>query len=162
MKRLLIYSTIVLTLLSDSQPIFPQTEKDFRTRYATVYYEDDNDVNLFLWRIGGGRFEFSTSAELALNRIDRIVEKVGTILDMRPRDFTLNVYLLREPPGPDNFAYYDNKTKSIYISIDNSSQGIFAHAVAHAIINQYFTPPTPSKMQDILTQYVDRYLWSDY
>ena len=40
--------------------------------------------------------------------------------------------------------------------------GVLAHEVAHAIINQYFAVPPPSKVQEILSQYVDKHLWGDY
>lgn len=139
-----------------------QSEKVFKTKYSTVYYVADKDLSDFIWRIGGTRFEFSTDTNLAQNRIDRIIERVETILDMWPKNFNIDVYLHKEELQPNKVAYYEYKTKSIHASIDNVSDGVFAHEIAHAVISQYFSSPPPSKAQEILTQYVDKYLWSDY
>lgn len=162
MRRLFIYLSAALILLSCAGSVYCQAEKTFKTKLSTVYYSNAEDIDAFLWRLGGGRFEFTISPKLASNRIDIIIDRVATILDMRPMDFTLNIYLREEPLSEDVVAHYDDSTKAIYVSVPYTSQSVFAHEVAHAIINQYFTPPTPSKMQDILTQYVDKYLWGDY
>ena len=81
---------------------------------------------------------------------------------MWPQNFNIDIYLHRGELQLNKVAYYEHKTKTIQISIDNVSDGVFAHEVAHAIISQYFSSPPPSKAQEILTQYVDKYLWSDY
>jgi hypothetical protein len=134
----------------------------FNTKYAAIHYYEDKDINDFIWHLGGKKFEFSSDVGLAQNRIDRIIERVETILDMWPKSFSINIYLQRGDLELNKVAFYNNKTKSIYVSIDNVSDGVFAHEVAHAIINQYFSSSPPSKTQEILTQYVDKYLWSDY
>jgi hypothetical protein len=46
--------------------------------------------------------------------------------------------------------------------VDNVSDGVFAHEIAHAVIYKYFPRPPSSTAQEVLTQYVDKYLWSDY
>lgn len=164
MKWLSISLIILLIFSINSTGAFCQSEKIFRTKYATIHYKDDKDIDDFIWRLGGQRFEFTDDIYIASSRVDRIVEKVQAILDMRlKKTSNIDVYLLRTPPNPDKpAALYEYKTRAIYVSIDNSSDGVFAHEVAHAVINQYFSPPPPSKIQEILTQYVDKYLWSDY
>ncbi len=106
--------------------------------------------------------EFPADTGLASNRIDRLVERVETILDMQPKNFKINIYLHQGLLESQKIAFYDYKTKSIHISVDYASDGVTAHEIAHAIINYHFSSPLPSKMQEILTQYVDKYLWSDY
>lgn len=159
--RLLSLTVLFVTLLNSSS-VFCQSEKIFKTKYATIHYLEDKDLSDFLWRVGGQRYEFSTDTNLARNRIDRIVERVETILDMWPKNFNLDVYLETKELKPNKVAYYEHKTKSIYSSIENVSDGVFAHEIAHAVISQYFSSPPPSKTQEILSQYVDKYLWSDY
>ncbi|MDP2922851.1 MAG: hypothetical protein Q8O30_03915 [Candidatus Omnitrophota bacterium] len=158
----LISSIILFVALSNPFLALAQSEKVFKTKYSTVYYVADKDLSDFIWRIGGTRFEFSTDTNLAQNRIDRIIERVETILDMWPKNFNIDVYLHKEELQLNKVAYYEHKTKSIHASIDNVSDGVFAHEIAHAVISQYFSSPPPSKAQEILTQYVDKYLWSDY
>src|SRR3989338_8386207 len=157
MKRLIICWTLLFSLLNNTQTLFAENTKTFKTRYTTVYYAEEKDLNDFLWRLGGGKYEFSENIDLASNSIDRIVEKVKTILGMWVKIPNINIYLYRGPLEENKVAYYDYKTKSIYISIENASDGAFAHEVAHAVINHYFISPPPSKVQEILTQYVNKY-----
>lgn len=146
-------------------PVSIQTSgfgKLFKTKYADIYYSSDKDIDTFIWRLGGQRMEFLNNLDLASNRVDRIVNRVQTILDMWPEDFKIIIYLHPETLGPNKVAYYEYQTASLHFSIDYASDGVVAHEMAHAIINQYFPSRSPSKMQEILSQYVDEHLWSDY
>ena len=136
--------------------------KIFRTKYTTIHYERDEDIGNFTWRLGGQRLELPQDTALANSRIDKVIERVEAILDMQPKNFNVDIYLHRGKLEPNRVAYYENRAKSIHISIENSSDGVLAHEIAHAIVNQHFSVPPPSKVQEILTQYVDKYLWSDY
>lgn len=162
MKRLLICSIIFFTLSNIPQAAFCQTEKVFRTKYTTVHYAADKEINDFIWRLGGNKFEFREDVGLASNRIDRIVERVKTILGMWIKTINIPIYLHRGNLDKNEVAFYDNNTGAIHISVENASDGALAHELAHAIINKYFTSPPSSNVQEILTQYVDKYLWSDY
>ena len=133
-----------------------------KTQFTTVHYSDKKDITDFIWRLGGQKVEFPQNAELASSRIDRLVERVETILDMQPKNFRIDVYLRRGLLDSDRMAFYDRKTRSIHISVDYASDGVMAHEIAHAVIDRYFPSPLPAKVQEILTQYVDKYLWSDY
>ena len=160
--RLTVYAAILSILYAYPQTASGQSEKIFKTKYTRVYYTEEKDMDDFLWRLGGSRFEYSSDTSLASNRIDRIIERVESILDMRPKNFNIAIYLDDGPLNPERRAFYDHKTRAIYVSVENSSEGVFAHEIAHAILNQYFSSPPPSKIQEILAQYVDKYLWSDY
>ena len=142
--------------------VFAETSNIFKTKYTTIHYKDDKDLSDFLWRLGGTRIDFSRDKDMASNRIDRIVERVETIIDMRPKDLHVDIYLQRGDLKYNEIAFYQYKTGAVYISVDKASDGVFAHELSHAIVNRYFTTPIPSKMQEIITQYVDKYLWSDY
>jgi hypothetical protein len=154
--------TILGLLLINPSLAFSESEKTLNTKYAAIHYAEDKDLSDFIWRIGGLRFEFSRDTNLVEARIDRIIERVETILDMWPKDFKIDIYLHREELNFNKTAYYSHPTNSIHASIDNISDGAFAHEIAHAVICQYFSSPPSSKAQEILTQYVDKYLWSDY
>ena len=161
-KWLVIPWAFCLVFLSSPQTAHCQADNIFPTKYAKIHYNDEKDFMEFIWHLGGSRPDPLTGTDIAANRVDRIVERVEAILDMTPQDFTLDIYVKRGEVSPDKVAYYDNKSKSIYVSLENSGEGTFAHEVAHAVIGQYFNTPPPSKMQEILAQYVDKYLWSDY
>jgi len=139
-----------------------QSDKTFSTRYTTVHYTNDKDLSDFLWRLGGTRIDIAENRELASNRVDRILDRVQTILDMYPKKLRIDIFLTRDTSQHNDTAYYQNKDKSIYINVDKVSDGVFAHEVSHAVVDRYFSSTAPSKVQEIITQYVDRYLWSDY
>jgi len=135
---------------------------EFSTKYSVIHYSEYNDMDDFLWRLGGERIDFLNNTQLASSRIDRIVDRIQSILGIIPRNLRFNIYLRRETLEGDRKAYYDYKTKSIYASVDQASEGVIAHEITHAILNTYFPSQVPSKVQEILSQYVDKYLWSDY
>ena len=163
MKRLLAtYLTVLLILTGSAVPAISQTEKTLKTKYTTIHFTDDKDLVDFLWRLGGTRIDLEQDKELASNRVDRIIERVQTILDMRPKGLNVDIYLQRGDLQNDERAFYKHNTNAVYMAVDKASDGVFAHEIAHAIVNKYFTTPAPSKVQEIITQYVDRYLWSDY
>lgn len=160
--RLITYIAALFILTIGVSAGFAESSNIFKTKYTTIHYKEDKDLSDFLWRLGGTRIDFTRDKDMASNRIDRIVERVETIIDMRPKDLNIDVYLQRGDLKYNEIAFYQHKTHAVYISVDKASDGVFAHEIAHAVINRYFTTPIPSKIQEIITQYVDRYLWSDY
>ncbi len=162
MKYLLALLAVLLSLLLIPNTGWAQPAKVFQTKYTTIYYPLDKDIDDFIWRLGGQRTEFDQNPQLASFRIDRLVDRVQTVLDMRPKNFQIAIHLYRGPLSANQVAYYEKKTKTIHVSVDYASDGVVAHEIAHATIEQYFPIPPPSKMQEILAQYVDKYLWNDY
>ncbi|MBN2121394.1 MAG: hypothetical protein JW734_10125 [Candidatus Omnitrophica bacterium] len=163
MKRLFFYPILfAIILLYCCQPAWAEFDKSFLTKYSTIYYTQDKDIDDFIWRLGGQKLEFATDRNLASSRIDRLIKRTQMILDMWPKDFKVNIYLHRGVLQPNRVAFHDSKSNSLHICVDYASDGVVAHELAHAIIDQYFPLSTPTKMQEILAQYVDRHLWSDY
>ena len=83
------------------------------------------------------------------------------ILDMYPALFHIDLYL-RSDYKQGNIAFYSEKYDTITIYVDRVTDGVLAHEIAHAIINDYFGFSPPSNTQEILCQYVDAHLWQDY
>lgn len=162
MNRLCCY-VIALALLSYCSPkAWAQSDKVFPTQHTVIYYSQDNDLDDLIWRLGGQRLEFVQETSLASNRIDRLVNRVQVILDMWPENLKISVYLHRGALEKNNAAYYDDNTQAIHLSVDYASDGVLAHEIAHAVMNRYFSSPPPPKVKEILCQYVDQHLWSDY
>ena len=163
MKRRLVFILIAF-LIGIQVPAlsYSQSEKVFKTKYCNIYYSSEKDMSDFVWRLSGKRYDFPEGGDRSVHCIDRIVERVGAMLDMRPRNLSVDVHLRHGALEGGRPAYFDYKTKALFISVENTSDGLFAHEMAHAIMNQYFKSPPPSKIQEILAQYVDRNLWSDY
>jgi len=61
--------------------------------------------------------------------------------------------------GKTPIAFYSHRSRTIYVSVENTGAGVLAHEIAHAVINFYFPEPPPERMQEILAQYVDKHLW---
>lgn len=134
--------------------------KSLETTYATIYYFEDSHLNDFLWRITGKRLGGEMTGELTRNRVDEIVEKVLTILDMRPSPFHFDIYLEPHQSG-GTIAYYSHERRAITAVYNRVTDGVLAHEIAHAVMNAYFGIVPPEKTQEILAQYVDQNLWSE-
>lgn len=162
MKKLFLCAALALITIFFAAVAFAETEMSFSTKYSTIHYSEYSDMDDFIWRLGGERVDFLNNSQLASSRIDRIVDRIQSILGIIPRDLRFNIYLRRGMLEGDRMAYYDYKTKAIYASVDYASQSVIAHEITHAILNKYYPSQMPSKIQEILSQYVDKYLWSDY
>jgi len=171
---------ITLLLLVSFSILFPPParaeqvwQKNYKTDRATIHYNNENDLYRFTRKISSGTktsFLYKGIGTSARSRIDRIVYKVETLLDMHPLNFHFDIYLyptyleLVEVyrglgiRGTTPIAFYSHRAKSIYISLEKLNEGVFAHEVAHAVINRYFPTPPPARMQEILAQYVDKHL----
>lgn len=147
------------------------------TYFASIRYQDTELFYEFGRRIGGSTVELARDGartrELVTEKVDKIVHRVRSILDMHPPGFRFNINLygskgaLTEAyrglgmTGEVPVAFYSHRTRTVYLTVEALTEGIFAHEVSHAVINSYYDPPLPARMQEILSQYVDRHLWED-
>lgn len=152
-------------------------ESGLETRYARVVFEDEADLYEFGRRLGGpGSMVSRENPNLHAHvkeSVDRIVFRVKALLDMHPEQMRFIVLIhptdrtLKEAykglgaVGDPPIAFYSHRSRTIHVGIKDATGGVFAHEVAHAVINSYFTVPPPAQMQEILAQYVDRHLLED-
>lgn len=149
-------------------------ETGLETRYATIVFADEADLYEFGRKLGGpGSVVSRTNPNVRAHikeSVDRIVFRVKALLDMHPDAMKFTIVLhptekglgdvykglgaIADPP----IAFYTHKSRTIHMGLQNASDGVFAHEVAHAVINFYFTVPPPAQVQEILAQYVDRHL----
>lgn len=167
---------LIALLFSISYPVAAQ-EAGLETRYATVVFTDEGELFELARKLGGpGSVVSSTNPNLRghiKENVDRIVFRVKVLLDMHPEalKFTVRLYpsdrALRDAYqglgafGDPPLAFYSHKSRTIHMGLQNATDRVFAHEVAHAVINAYFTVPPPAQVQEILAQYVDRHLWED-
>ena len=137
------------------------SSRKMETRFATVHYADDAEIEDFLWRISGKRLGGEEAAELTRNRVDEIVERVESVLDMHPLALHFGIFLETESRGEGAIAYYSHESRSITALSNRITDGVLAHEIAHAVLNSYFGIIPPEKAQEILAQYVDQHLWSE-
>lgn len=136
-------------------------QNSLETRYSSIHYSQESELTDFLWRLTGQRYQGPNVSDLTVNRVDEIVERVQTLLDMRPPAFHFDIYLKPTYSGSGTIAYYSHETRSITAIANRVTDGVLAHEIAHAVINASFTPPPAEKSQEILAQYVDQHLWSE-
>lgn len=160
-KSLKFFLSFLVILSIFSQPSAFAQEKTFKTHYTDIHFPDDKALCDFFWRISGSECDLTEGASLIKSRVDRIVERVQSILDMRPADFHVRINI--HPEYKEGLiAKYSDKTGSITVYADRITDGVFAHELAHAVICNYFSEAPSEKIQEILAQYVDKHLWGDY
>ena len=162
MSRHLLRSLLIATLLLClPAQVRADAEKTLQTRFATIRYSDDQEIGDFLWRITGKRLALTDSTGLVKNRVDELVERVETLLEMYPSPFQFSIRL-ESHTLQDPAALYSHRTRTITLAIDCVTDGVLAHEMAHAVISAYFQVPPPEKAQEILAQYVDKNLYNLY
>lgn len=175
-ERFFIFFLCALSLFFLCSPSFSaeRQTRTIETRYSVIHFTTDEDLAEFGRKIGGSAAYLTRDSEktllLAKENVDRIVYRVKSLLDMYPPQlhFSIKIYSTQAELkdiysemgiiGKAPIAFYAQKSHTIYLSTDRLSDGIFAHEVAHAVINSYFATPPPALMQEILAQYVDKHL----
>lgn len=152
-------------------------EAGLETRYARIVFNDEADLYEFGRSLGGpGSMASRENPNLHAHvkeSVDRIVFRVKALLDMHPEQLRFIVLIhptdtaLRDAykglgaMGDPPVAFYSHRSRTVHVGLRDAAPGVFAHEVAHAVINSYFTVPPPAQMQEILAQYVDRHLFAD-
>ena len=154
------------------------------TRYTIIRYKSFGDLHKFNEKIEYGRapwkvnqlFSSGDSGNLIGHieeKVDKLLERVQGILDMHilKRKININLYSNKNElyaAYPMNWgstsryyktssiprAWYVYERNTIYINTDDLHDGILAHEVAHAIIDNYLLVRPPKETAEILARYV--------
>jgi hypothetical protein len=161
-----------------------ETSKTYQTKYASISYIEEKDLHTFTRNTASGFGFLRESPErnplLIRTQVDKIVETISSLLDMHPLNLRFGITLYRTQEevstayyrasaGANAYngqrmasaapiAFYFHRTRNIAVAIDNITDGILAHEIAHAVISAYFVVPPPARMQEILAQYIDKHL----
>ncbi len=153
----------------------------FSSRFCTISYEDDVDLNVVNRRLNLKFADFysprrftqkpdSSTQDILSEKLDAIFVRVEDILDMHsPRiHVAINIYktiegldaayedIFHEPNTAVSFYVY--KTNTIYTTERGIKEDILAHEMAHCIIDHYFVILPPRKIQEMLAAYADVHL----
>lgn len=146
----------------------------YETKYSTIRYSEEKTLSRFTKSIGGGFFSgvnLEKNPLLPKDRVDKLVEKVISIMGMRPKSLRFDIFVYEtygeleeayseiKKTGKSPIAFYYNNTKTIYVSIEDLKPGVLAHEMAHAVICAYFGTPPPERTQEILARHVDVHLY---
>lgn len=108
-------------------------------------------------------------------KIDGLLVKVRVILKLWPSNLPkLRIYLLKNGrqvrqrhllfqfhrvQSIMNYspleAFYENRTSTIFLSLDDAREGVLAHEMAHFVLCHAFPVPPPAAQQERLAQYVE-------
>ncbi len=151
-----------------------------KTTHTTITFTSLDDVAVLNEAIDFGRnislssiFSSSGPTEKEnelIRKIDLLFEKVQLLLDMgeEMRDVNIRVYAnadelhaayakIFNKPG-DERAWYVFKYNTVFINVQDVHDGVLAHEMAHAIIDNNLEARLPRASAEILAQYVDRHL----
>ena len=148
----------------------------YETKYSVIRYSEEKALRRFTKGIGNGiGFFFGVNLKknplLPKDRVDKLVERVISIMDMHPKNLRFNIFVYEtyeeleeayseiKKTGESPIAFYYHTTKTIYVSIEDVRPGVLAHEIAHAVISAYFGVPPPARTQEILARHVDAHLY---
>jgi acyl transferase domain-containing protein len=153
------------------------TAGEIETRYATIIYDNDDLPREFnkgvrlrgLSYLTGNRSNLTITDEVK-NKVDIISERVQLVLEMYVKTLKYKIVLLassrevrrvyRAKYGKDVdfISFFSPGEKTIYLSTDDANLRIFAHEVAHAVIDQYFRVSPSVKIHEMLAKYAETHL----
>jgi hypothetical protein len=102
--------------------------------------------------------------------LNKLVEKVQLILDMqKPITIKVQLYANKEALHDAYYKIYRKKRQlrawyifeynTIYLNVEDLSDGMLAHECAHAIVDHFFDARPPRATAEILARYVDAHLF---
>lgn len=169
-------SRVVFALLVSSLILSASVSSgsELKTHYVTVVYDNRKYLREFNDQVSLGSLSYLvsnhsalTAAEEAGYKLDAIVERVETVLDMFPRGLRFKMVLLstsrdvqkvyRSKYGrsPDYIAFYSPGDNTVFVSVDDIRVGVLAHELTHVVLDHYFGISPPGKIHEILAQFVE-------
>jgi hypothetical protein len=151
----------------------------YKSQLVTIYYNDEHLLEEFEDKIRPSSFTYAmntiflgengTSKDASLGEfVDTLFKRVQQILDMPLPSLRVNIQLLKNQRDvswkwasitgkPTKApAFYWKKTNTIYLQPKVLTTGILAHEMGHAVIDHYFVIRPPSKIAEMLCEYVDK------
>ncbi|MBW1981976.1 MAG: hypothetical protein JRJ12_12230 [Deltaproteobacteria bacterium] len=173
----LILLTTLLVALSVKQAF--AEEHVYHSKLVSIHYNDARLLQEFERKIRPTAFtrtlnkiflgQAGISEEATLGElVDTLFRRVQLILDMPQPDLRVHIRLLADQDEVSRVcsqvagkfikapAFYYQKTNTIYLQTRKVSKGILAHEMGHAVVDHYFVIRPPSKIAEMLSQYVDR------
>lgn len=174
MNRLLFGIFILLLLF----PLSSVAQSEGKSRYVTLVYSDKELLHDFKEQLILGRKlryhlanrTIITIEDEILAKLDTIIEKAETVLDMFPDKLHITVVLLpskvevgamyfaKYGKKANHIAYYSLQEDTIYISVDDAKLRVIAHEIGHAIVDQYFQVRPPYTIHELMAQFTEKHI----
>lgn len=103
-------------------------------------------------------------------KLNVLIEKAQTVLDMFPNNLHLTVVLLEDQNSVsavyfqkygkkvDHIAYYSLSEKTVYLSIADVNMRVLAHELGHAIVDHYFRERPPYHIHELMAQFTEKHI----
>jgi hypothetical protein len=167
-----------LALLLTASLLSPAYGAELETRYATIIYEKDDLLQQFNNRIRLGSLSYLirnknslTLADEVKNKVDALIDRVQTVLQMYPKRIKIKIVLLSTDDEVSNIykqkyardvsyiSFYAPGDKTVYISVDSLRLHVFAHELGHVVVDHYFVGAAPPpNIHELLAQFVEAHL----
>lgn len=131
--------------------------------------------NYLINSIISGSSENEGNSNNLKNHIDSLFERVQLILDMPAPKFKINIILYNTQEQLSQtyqnfaavkddkiYAFYWHETKTIYLQKNRLAIGVIAHEIGHSIIDHFFIIRPPTKVSELLCQYVDKVITREF
>jgi len=152
-----------------------------RTKYTEVYYQTvdqlagtESKINFepddwYLDSLVSGKKQRSLNDRF-ITKIDTLFERVQEILDMRKRMGQVKIFIFLNKEQIDQAyksiykkeghmrAWYSFDRHTIFLNAEDVNEGMVAHEMAHAIIDNFLQIRPPKASAEILARYVDKHL----
>jgi hypothetical protein len=145
------------------------------TKHTIIRYHAKKDLEKFNSMIDyspasmglKGLFSKQDSDDLSdkiKQKVDAVYERVQEILDMRKltdhdkKELHAAYYEVFQKTSQLR-AWYIYESNTIYINANDMHEGILAHEMAHAIIDQFLSVRPPPATAEILARFVDGHLF---
>ncbi len=173
-KKLIIMVFILLLALIESEMAFGL---ELETKYATIQYSDIKDLRKFNRKLKMGSLGYMLSGKKnetvedeVRNKIDVIVEKVRTVLEMFPRDMKFRIMICESMKGVQEefkriysvnvgyLAFYSPVENRVFYSAKNITLRVVAHEIGHVVVENYHVVSPPVKIHEVLAQYAEMHV----
>jgi len=170
-NKILLTGLIILAFFSIS------SAGELKSRYTTIMYNNEDQVRRFNSEVSLGSLSYLmrnrtsiTTGDEVKNKVDVVIERVESILEMYPGELKFHIVLLpsdnevqaifRKKYGRnvDYIAFYSPGDKTVYVSVKDIELTVLAHEIGHVIIDFYYGIATPQKLHEVLAQYVEEHL----
>jgi hypothetical protein len=155
--------------------------KSIETKYTFVFYQSEKDLAKFCSKVkfGPGRLGlrafFSRQRRVHLpdtvaKKTDALFEKVQKILGMQKKveKVRINIYPNKERlhdaysklyrQDCNIRAWYRYANNTIYLNANDLHEGVLAHELTHAVVDNYLLVRPPHATAEIIARYVDSHL----
>ncbi len=151
--------------------------EELTTRYATVYYDREEQLRDFNQRISVKRLSalkkdanIPATGDEVRYKLDSLIEKVELLLHICPRDLKFDIKLVNTSAEvqeyyknkygikSDYIAFYSPNNKTVFFSVSDIGNSVLAHELTHVIVDLYFTNRPSAVIQEILAHFVETHI----